>query len=287
MHRAASLAFVVACRDPAPPVAPPPRAVVIAAPVPLAPTECATTAQALDRGLVHAQWTLDARPIAGGLPCVDVVTAEPARYRLRAYLSNDDPPHTATEWRDIFHLATVINAGMFHDNNGPVGLLVADGTAHGHDNAKMSGFFAWDPRSPADAPIAIAGRDCPGFDLDDLRARYRSIVQSYRLLGCNGEALPWKDPKHYSAAGIGLARDGHVVLLHARAALTMAELSTGLASHDLAGALFLEGGPEASLVAHGAGGAIALVGSYETDFLESDTNATFWKLPNILGLEPR
>ena len=273
---------------PPPPAATPvPVGPVAASPPVRAASECSATPNALERGLTHERWLLDEKPVAGGAPCVDVIRAEPARYRLRAFLSGDDPPHTATEWRDIFHLATVINAGMFHADNRPVGIIVADGTEHGRDNAKMSGFLAWDPRSAADAPFVVAGRDCPGFDLDALKAKYRSIVQSYRLLGCKGEALAWKDPKHYSAAAIGLARDGRVVMLHARAALTMAELSRGVAGHDLAGALFLEGGPEASLVAHGTGGDLAVMGSYETAFLETDDNRAFWKLPNILGLEPR
>ena len=138
MHRAA-LVLVVVCRDPSPPTTALPPVVALPAPSAAAPSECATTPHALDRGLVHEQW--------------------------------------------------------FHADNGPVGLLVADGTAHGHESHKMGGYLAWDPRSPADPPIAIAGRDCPGFDLEGLRARYRSIVQSYRLLGCDGEATPWKDPK--------------------------------------------------------------------------------------------
>ena len=64
----------------------------------------------------------------------------------------------------------------------------------------------------------------------------------------------------------------------------MAELSAGLAAHGgLAGALFLEGGPEASLVARD----LALLGSYETGFVENDDNREFWALPNILGLARR
>jgi hypothetical protein len=245
---------------------------------------CPAPARVLEPGLTYERWRLDAKPLAGGaVACVDVVAAELARFRVRALLSADDPPHTAIEWRDIFHLAAVLNAGMFHDDNRPVGLIVADGTAHGTDNAKMSGFLAFDPRSPADPPVVVAGRDCPDFDLDALRARYRSVVQSYRLLGCSGEAISWQDPKHYSAAAVGVGRDGRVVFLHARAALTMAELSRGLATHDLAGALFLEGGPEASLVARD----VRAVGSYETGFLETDDNRAFWKLPNVLALEPR
>ena len=60
----------------------------------------------------------------------------------------------------------------------------------------------------------------------------------------------------------------------------MAELSTALAGHDLAGALFLEGGPEATLVA----GQTVLVGSYETGFVDNDDNHDEWALPNVLGL---
>ena len=120
-----------------------------------------------------------------------------------------------------------------------------------------------------------------------LRKRYRSIVQSPRLLGCAGEALPWLDKKQYSAAAIGLDRAGRLVFIHARAALTMAELSQTLAGLDLAGALFLEGGPEASLVVRGSEGELLRMGSYETNFVENDANQAFWWLPNIIGLEAR
>ena len=107
------------------------------------------------------------------------------------------------------------------------------------------------------------------------------------MLGCEGQALPWKDPKQYSSAAIGLDRTGRILFLHARAAVTMAELSKALAAHDLAGALFLEGGPEASLVARGSEGELARVGSYETGFVENESNVSYWSLPNVIALLPR
>lgn len=233
------------------------------------------------RELAIERWPIDAKPAVGAAAHVDVVRADLARFRLRAY--SDAAGRTALAWRDREHLVAVTNAGMFHDGGAPVGLVVADGTARGSDNPKFGGFVAWDPISPSDPPIAIAGRSCAGFDLAALRRRYRSLVQSYRLLDCDGGALGWNDPKQYSAAAIAVDRAGRVVFLHARAAVTMAELSTALASHDLAGAMFLEGGPEASLVA----GELALVGSYETGFVENDDNHKFWALPNVIGLVRR
>jgi uncharacterized protein YigE (DUF2233 family) len=292
--RSGLLVLLVACgrREPAPASventpAPAVAKPVTATPNPLLP--CPADRPSLGPGLTVERWPIAAVPVSGGPPCVDVVRADPATFALRilSQATDDSTPRSALAWRDAFHLSAVINAGMFHETGKPVGMIVADGTVRSEENAKMSGYLAWDPVTDADPSFTIAGRDCAGFDLDSLRARYHSIVQSYRMLGCSGEALPWKDPKQYSAASIGLDRAGRIVFLHARAAVTMAELSKALAAHDLVGALFLEGGPEASLVARGPDGELARVGSYETGFVENDSNVNYWTLPNVIALLPR
>lgn len=286
------LAFLllVACgsrESASPPVAPPvPALREPVATTPLLP--CPTDLHSLGAGLRVERWPITATPAAGGPPCVDVVRADATRFALRVLSAADEAgARSAPGWRDAFHLAAVTNAGMFHASGKPVGMIVTEGTVRSADNTKMSGYLAWDPVNATDPPVQLAGRDCPDFDLPALRARYHSIVQSYRLLGCVGEALPWKDPKQYSAAAIGLDRAGRIVFLHARAAVTMAELSRSIAAHDLVGALFLEGGPEASLVARGPDAELARVGSYETNFVENDSNQAFWNLPNVIALLPR
>ena len=223
------------------------------------------------------RWSIAATPVAGE-PCIDVVRFDLATHRLQLF--SDPAGRTGDAWIAAEHLAGVINAGMFHDGGAPVGLLIDRGRESGIDNPKFGGVIAWDPVDPKDAAIAVTAKQCAGFDLAALRRRYRSLIQSYRLLDCDGSALPWKDPKQYSAAALGVDRAGRAVLLHARGAVTMAELSKSLATHDLAGALFLEGGPEATLVA----GALSRVGSYETGFVENDDNHQQWKLPNVIGV---
>jgi len=267
----------------------PVRTAPAVAPAP-AKLECPTEAIALAPGLTAERRPLHAMPAAGGPACVDVVRVDLAKWRPRLLTAaRDGASHTAPAWREAFHLAAVINAGMFHSDGKPVGLLVEDGVALGADNPKFSGYLAFDPRSPTDPPVAITGRDCPQGNLATLRRKYRSLVQSSRLLGCDGAALPWADPKQYSAAAIGVDREGHLVLVHARAAVTMTELSAALAAPELrlAGMLFLEGGPEASLVAKGETTELSRVGSYETGFVENDGNTAFWWLPNVIAVEPR
>ncbi len=292
--RSGLLVLLVACgrREPVPATVESTGTPAVAKPVTAKPNPllpCPVDRATLGPGLNVERWPIAAVPISGGPPCIDVVRADPATFALRilSQATDDSTPRSALAWRDAFHLSAVINAGMFHDTGKPVGMIVADGTVRSEENSKMSGYLAWDPVTAADPPFTIVGRDCAGFDLESLRARYHSIVQSYRMLGCSGEALPWKDPKQYSAAAIGLDRSGRIVFLHARAAVTMAQLSKSVAAHDLVGALFLEGGPEASLVARGSEAELARVGSYETGFVENDSNVNYWTLPNVIALLPR
>jgi len=238
----------------------------------------------LGPGLTHERRALAAKSPTGATPCLDVVRADLHQYRLRILTAARDGngSHPAPWWRDAFHLVAVTNAGMFHEEGDPVGLVVEDGVALGNDNKTFSGYLAFD-----ETGATITGRDCPGFDLAALRKRYRNVVQSGRLLGCDGKALPWKDKKQYSSAAIGVDREGQVVFLHARDAITMTELAAAVAELDLQGALFLEGGPEASLVVRGPKGELARMGSYETGFVENDGNQSFWWLPNVIALEAR
>ena len=251
------------------------------------PDPCPAEPRTLPAGITATRATLGVTAATGGAACLDVVRVDLARYRVRVLsAARDGGAHPAPAWRETFHLAAVINAGMFHDDGTPVGLVIEDGRALSSDNAKYPGILAFDPRSPADPPALVTGRDCPGFDLKALEHRYRSLIQAPRLLGCDGTALHWADPKQYSAAAIGVAKDGALVLLHARSAVTMSELATAVSRLDLAGALFLEGGPEASLLVDGDP-PLARVGSFETGFVENDGNQSFWWLPNVVGVAPR
>src|SRR5687768_16339236 len=241
----------------------------------------------LGPGLHYERAVIAAKPAAGE-PCIDVVRADLTVFKLRVLTaSREGRSFPAPKWADTFRLVAVTNAGMFHANGTPVGMIVEDGVVLRRDHPTYGGYLAFDPRSASDPAVTIAGRDCAGFDLAALQKRYRSIVQSNRLLGCAGEALPWIDKKQYSAAAIGVDRAGRVVFLHARGAVTMSELAQSVAALDLSGAVFLEGGPEASLVVRGADGELARVGSYETGFVENDSNQSFWWLPNVIALEAR
>jgi hypothetical protein len=245
---------------------------------------CDGAPRALGPGLTAERWRVTATDDA----CLDLVRVALSVHGLRilAAAREEGGARPAPRWVDDFGLAAAINLSMFRDDGAPVALAVdARGVLAGKDNAPFGGFLAFDPVDPRDAPAIVAGRQCKGFELAALRRRYRAVVQSYRLLDCDGGAIAWKDEKRYSAAAIGVDRDGRLALVHVRAPFTMKELSASLARPELrlAGAIFVEGGPEASLVVH-ADRVLERIGSYETGFVESDDNRRFWDLPNVLGV---
>jgi hypothetical protein len=62
----------------------------------------------------------------------------------------------------------------------------------------------------------------------------------------------------------------------------MKQMPRGL--HD---AIYLEGGPEASLYIHVNEHHIEKVGSWVSDTWETDDNKHFWPLPNIIGIRKK
>ncbi|MEO7331387.1 MAG: phosphodiester glycosidase family protein [Minicystis sp.] len=230
-------------------------------------------------------------PVEAGDHCLTFVRVDPARFRLRLLSAlHDAPSRPVPAWASAFGLTGVINASMFESDGRSSGLLVGDGVINNDaDNPRFGGYLAFDPTRPGIAPVAFFGRSCPGFDLAAIRKNYRSIVQNYRLLDCDGHAILWQDRKVYSAAVIGQDREGRVVFVHARTPWSMTDLAAMLAAPErgLRDALFVEGGPETSLLVKTGSFSLAEMGSYETGFQEDDRNLRFWDLPNVLGFSPR
>lgn len=243
-------------------------------------------------GLVVERLPVDLDPaVPLGDRCLTVVRVDPARYRFRLLTAlPGGAARTAPAWAAQAQLTGVVNASMYHADLRSTGLLIRDGVVHtGDDNPRFGGFMAFDPVDPGSPPVAFAGRTCPGFDLAALRKQYRSIVQNYRLLDCDGRAIPWRDEKTYSAAAIGMDRDGRVVFLHARTPTSMTRFAEVIAAPGagVRAALYVEGGPEASVYVSSGAFTLEQVGSYETGFNENDDNRHFWDLPNVLGFSPR
>jgi len=231
-------------------------------------------------------------------PCLRVLRADPTRYRvtLGAALAEAPPTaaRTAPDWAERAGAVGVINASMFHAGGASTGLLVdGEHVITGRINEKFGEFFAAGPKAERTErpPVTMWGRGCPGDSLRELRRDYRLVAQNYRLLDCDGGAIRWKDDKVYSVAAVGVDRRGNVLFIHSRAPYLMASFTELLLEPalklDLAAAMYVEGGPEATLYVRNGTDTALFVGSYESLFVEDDGNQAAWALPNVLMLVPR
>jgi len=230
-------------------------------------------------------------PLPVGDRCILLVRIDPRLYEMKLLSESEHGQRlSAPAWAAKFGLVAVTNASMFHDTGKSTGLMVnGKHVNNANVNTQFGAFMAFDPVDDKSPPVNIFGEGCDGFDLAKIRKDYRVVVQNYRLLGCDGSAIKWKDQKIYSAAAIAIDDADRVVFVLQRTPYRPTAFAQMLASDKLGlrAAMYVEGGPEASVYAKGTDVVINAIGSYESLFLENDGNVRAWPIPNAIGAAPR
>ncbi len=220
---------------------------------------------------------------------ITIVRVDLERYAFRFLTGRDGPPRPLDRWVEGEHLAGGINAGMFLEDGRPCGWLQSRGEVlQRRTPATFEAVVAFDPVRAGASAFVVGGTGCER-SLDALRASHGSVLQSRRLLvDCAGHATDWRT-RRFSAAAIGVDRQGRAVLVHVRTPYRMQVLARMLAAPALGirGLVYMEGGPEASLVIDAEGVRVGERGSWEDGFHEADDNDAYWDLPNVIGLAPR
>ncbi len=115
---------------------------------------------------------------------------------------------------------------------------------------------------------------------------YGIVIQNLRLITKQRKNVWSRTEKRWSEAALAIDTNGRLLFLFSRAPYSMYEFNNLILGLPLgvAGAMHLEGGPEASLSIHGGGVDLDLSGSYETGFQPDDSNHRQWPIPNVLGV---
>jgi hypothetical protein len=262
------------------PAAPPP-----AAPEPV--TASATGWAELEAGLELGTFA-SPRPSEVGDSLVRVLRIDPGRFELRlmnASAAGDGLPLTARQWCDRHGLVAAINPSMYQqDHRTSVSLMRTSTHVNNPRQSKDMTVLAFEPLSGAVPPVAIIDRECD--DLDALRSRYGTLIQSIRMISCNGRNVWAQQPRRWSTAAIALDRAGRVLFIHVRSPYSTHDLIEILRALplDIDRAMYAEGGPEAQLFVRSGEKEHEFVGSFETGFLEGDDNRMAWPVPNVVGV---
>ncbi len=221
---------------------------------------------------------------------IRVVRVDPERFDLTLVMASagDGTARTAKQWADEHGLLVAINASMYQqDHRTSVSLMKGGGHTNNGHLSKDQDVLAFDRKDDGVARVSIIDRGCD--DYDALSTRYNSLVQSIRMLSCDGRNVWSQQDRRWSHAVIGIDGAGRPLLIHARSPWSTHDFIEILRQLplDLQRLQYSEGGPEAQLFVRAGDLTLEEVGSFETGFFESDANLGAWPVPNVVGVRAR
>jgi hypothetical protein len=218
---------------------------------------------------------------------ISILKIDPRQWQLGLYSASEK--HVAArpidQWAQDYSLTAACNAGMYkmdfvtnrdymrnfdHVNN----------PNFTSDNA----FVAFNPKIEGIPAFQIIDRRCEDFDL--LFDSYETVIQGIRMIDCNGKNRWTDQPEKWSMVCFAEDNDGNALMIFTRSPHKVHDFVNMIIDLDLniTNAMYLEGGPEASLYIDHTNLKKAMMGSYETGFKEDNDNTHFWSIPNIIGI---
>lgn len=256
----------------------------VADPAASQPAQWRTLEPGLDVGEFVAQ-----RPSTTGDSRITVLRIDPVRFTLGLYSANALSLPKALPidgWMRDRKLVAAINAGMFERDGSTTGYArIGSHVLQPARKKSYNAYFALQPDAAALPRVAILDADCD--DVAALEPRYRVVLQSMRMIDCNGNNVWHPSGRAWSTAALGVDGSGRVLFIMARAPWDVHDFIDNLKALPigLTRAMYLEGGPEVSLAVDAGGVSFVRIGSWETGFNENDNNDQAWALPNIIGVQ--
>ncbi len=235
--------------------------------------------------------------------------------------TQEGQPQFLASWAKRHGLVAVINASMYlPDGLTSTGYLrVDDHVNNSRIGERLGAFFASGPRKsekgePVPAATATVGeegmkqdvgtarvaRDTPSEnvlpeavlldrtvdDWQNLLPRYRNVVQNYRIISADRRLL-WKPGgSRHAIAAVGRDGKGHILFIHCREPLTVADFGSLLLELpiDVRLVMYTEGGSQAGLFVQSGSVQRTWMGRHPADIWTSGTLKT--PLPNVIGIRP-
>jgi len=240
----------------------------------------------VDKGLYFAK--IDA-PIKSdvGDSKITILKINPSFYQFKLISSKElqTKNKTAKEWADREDLKAVINTSMFQlDFQTSVGYMKNFEYINNPILNKDNTILAFN-RKVNDVPeIQIIDLKCQDWNV--LKGQYHAFIQGIRMIDCNQQNRWIQQEKRFSIACIAVDKQGNILFILSRSPYSGHDLILNLQRLPLNiyNAMYLEGGPEASLYINHNGFEYGAMGSYEINFNENDENDFFWNLPNVIGI---
>jgi Phosphodiester glycosidase len=258
---------------------------MIATPTTTAPTTWQQLAEGLELGTFAAP-----RPSPVGDRKITILRVDPAYWQFGLLTADQhgERARTARQWATEFGQTAVVNAGMFQqDGLTNVGYMKCDTRINNSRFNDDNTLIAMEPSDTKLPKVQIIDRECQNWK--QLVTQYKYVTQGIRMVDCYRKNRWSEQPRMWSMVVMGMDKAGRALLIYCRSPYTVhtfVDMLLGL-EIDLKNAMYLEGGPEASLYLKTPDCEFEGYGSYETGFFESDKNDRAWPIPNVIGISPR
>lgn len=222
---------------------------------------------------------------------IRILRIDPAHYELKllnASRSKKGRSLSAKQWSRQNGLVAVINASMYQaDYKTSVSFMRTRTHVNNPRISKDMTILAFD-RLGTDIPeVKIIDRQCEDFRI--WKHKYGTLVQSIRMISCNGKNVWRQQSKKYSTVAIGIDKADRVLFIHVGSPFSTHDLINILKNLpvEIDRAMYTEGGPQAQLYIKSGDHEYEFIGHSEID-LGAKTNSLFsWPIPNAIGVSLR
>ena len=229
--------------------------------------------ETIDFGMYVAEYHSTVKSSHGN-SIITILKINPNKFKLKIYSTNKFP--TAEEWAKENDLLAVINAGMYQYSGMNLGYMKQGDSIYNPKFNNDNTVFCFNPKEKSLPKAQIVDREFQ--DWRTLVNQYESCTQSIRMVDLNGNNIWSKQDKKWSMVVVAMDKDGNVLFIHSRSPYEVRQFIDILLESPLniKNMMYLEGGPEASMYINHNGYIARKIGSYETNFYESDDNDYFW-----------
>jgi hypothetical protein len=225
---------------------------------------------------------------------VTVVRINPSFYSFGFTCSTqyDTVQRTVREWCEMAGWMGGINAGMYSLKDHRSGMGYLKNFEHLNNPVFRENYNAlalFEPKEKNSPAFRIIDMD--SNNAKSMADQYQCCLQSIRMIDGNGQAVYWKKKPilRCSMSVLAIDQEGRMLWLFTRSPYTANEFIDFMLAAPLGirTAMYLEGGPEATLFLKTATTEIEKFGSYVSYSNPDDENAEVRKMPNILGFKKK
>ncbi len=238
-----------------------------------------------DEGLLVAEFesVFDNNPYE-----ITLVKVDPERYSFQLLCATQHAKDSLTvkEWALKYQMLAAVNAGMFQEN-GLTSVGFMRNFAH-VNNPRLSNantILAFNRVDENFPEIQIIDRECQDFNY--LRQKYQSFVQSIRMISCSHQNVWSKQDTKWSTLAVAMDTQGNILFVFNRTPLSVHDFIEILLSLPLSlkSAMYLEGGPQASLYLSTSSTTIERYGV--RGGLEKNPLPFPLTIPNVIGISKK